>query len=48
MYQVQYSTNLAKTNWTILSTNTATGYTLAVTNSIRSDPKRFYRIRRLP
>jgi hypothetical protein len=48
VYQVQFSTNLAKTNWTILSTNIATGYTLAVTNSTGSDPQRFYRIRRLP
>jgi len=47
-YQVQYSTNLAKTNWTIISTNTAIGYTLTATNVIGSAPLRFYRIRRLP
>jgi hypothetical protein len=48
VYRVQYSTNLAKTNWTTISTNTATGYSLTVTNSIGPDPQRFYRIRRLP
>ena len=47
-YQVQYSTNLAKTNWVILSTNTATGPILTYTNAFGSDPQRFYRIRRLP
>jgi subtilase family serine protease len=45
VYRVEYSTNLARTNWTILSTNTANGYTLAVTNSIGTNPYRFYRIR---
>jgi hypothetical protein len=48
VYQVEYSTNLASTNWTILSTNTATGFTVSITNSVKSDPKRFYRIRWLP
>ena len=48
MYQVEYSTNLATTNWTILSTNTATGPILTLTNPTSSDPQRFYRIRRLP
>ena len=48
VYQVQYSTNLAGTNWTVLSTNTATGPTLTVTNGYGTDPRRFYRIRRLP
>jgi subtilase family serine protease len=47
-YQVQYSTNLTQTNWTILSTNTATGFTLTATNSIGPDPQRFYRIRWTP
>jgi hypothetical protein len=47
-YQVQYSTNLIKTNWIILSTNTATGPILTFTNSYDTDPQRFYRIRRLP
>jgi hypothetical protein len=47
-YQVQYSTNLAKTNWIVLSTNTATGPVLAYTNAYGTDPQRFYRIRRLP
>ena len=44
-YQVQYSTNLARTNWIILSTNTATGPILTLTNSYGTDPQRFYRIR---
>jgi hypothetical protein len=47
-YQVQYSTNLTKTNWIILSTNTATGSILTFTNSYGTDWQRFYRIRRLP
>jgi hypothetical protein len=47
-YQVQYSTNLAKTNWVILTTNTATGPVMKYTNAFGSDPWRFYRIRRLP
>jgi hypothetical protein len=47
-YQVQYSTNLAKTNWTILTTNIASGPVLTYTNAYGSDPRRFYRIRRLP
>jgi hypothetical protein len=44
-YQIQYSTNLAKTNWIILSTNIATGPVLTLTNSYGTDPQRFYRIR---
>ena len=48
MYRVEYSTNLAKTNWTILSTNTANNFTLTITNSIGTNPQRFYRIRQLP
>ena len=48
VYQVQYSTNLATTNWFILSTNLATGPVLTVTNGYGADPRRFYRIRRLP
>ena len=47
-YQVQYSTNLIKTNWIILSTNTATGSILMFTNSYGTDRQRFYRIRQLP
>ena len=47
-YQVQYSTNLAATNWIILSTNTAVGSTLSVTNGYGANPRRFYRIRQLP
>ncbi|HUA68490.1 MAG TPA: hypothetical protein VMA13_08075, partial [Candidatus Saccharimonadales bacterium] len=48
LYEVEYSTNLASTNWFILSTNTAIGPTLAVTNSIGTNPAVFYRILRLP
>jgi subtilase family serine protease len=44
VYRVEYSTNLAGTNWTILSTNTATDFMLTVTNSTGTDPQRFYRI----
>ena len=47
-YQVQFSTNLTKTNWIILSTNTAAGPILTFTNSYGPDHQRFYRIRRLP
>ena len=47
-YQVQYSTNLTKTNWISLSTNIATGPVLMFTNSYGTDKLRFYRIRRLP
>jgi len=47
-YQVQYSTNLTKTNWIVLSTNNATGPILTFTNTYGTDPRRFYRIRRLP
>jgi hypothetical protein len=48
VYQVKYSTNLAATNWVVLSTNLATGPILAATNGYGTDPRRFYRIRRLP
>ena len=47
-YQVQYKTNLLQTNWISLSTNTATGNSISVTNTISADPRRFYRVRRLP
>ena len=47
-YQVQFSTNLIKTNWIILGTNTATGPILTFTNSYGPDRQRFYRIRQLP
>ena len=48
VYQVQYSTNLTRTNWANLSTNTATGSILTFTNSYGADRQRFYRIRRWP
>ena len=47
-YRVEYSTNLIKTNWTPLVTNTATGFTLTTTNAIGTNSYRFYRIRQLP
>ena len=47
-YQVQFSTNLTKTNWIILGTNTAAGPILTFTNAYGPDQQRFYRIRRLP
>jgi hypothetical protein len=47
-YKVQYSTNLVTTNWFNLSTNTAVGTTLSVTNGFGTNQYRFYRILRLP
>jgi hypothetical protein len=44
VYQVQYSTNLLSTNWFNLATNTATGPTLSMTNTIGPSPWRFYRV----
>jgi subtilase family serine protease len=44
VYQVQSSTNLLSTNWSSLSTNTATGPTLSFTNNIGPGPRRFYRV----
>jgi len=48
VYQVQYKTNLLQTNWITFYTNTATGTTLSLTNSVGSDPRRFYRLLVLP
>lgn len=47
-YQVQYSTNLASTNWINLNTYSATGPNLTVTNSIGTNPAVFYRVLQLP
>lgn len=48
-YQLQYSTNLAQTNWTTLEgTLTATGGTLQATDSSPSGPARWYRVLGLP
>jgi len=44
VYQVQYSTNLLSPNWSNLATNTATGPTLSVTNTVSPIPRRFYRV----
>jgi hypothetical protein len=44
VYQVQSSTNLLSTNWSNLTSNTATGPTLTVTNPIGQYPYLFYRI----
>ena len=46
VYQVQYSTNLVSSNWLNLSTNTAIGPTLTVTNPTSPDRYRFYRVLR--
>ena len=43
VYNVQYSTNLLSL-WLNLTTNTATGSTLSVTNSTTTNPYLFYRI----
>ncbi|HEX3624484.1 MAG TPA: protease pro-enzyme activation domain-containing protein [Verrucomicrobiae bacterium] len=43
-YQVQYSTSLLSPDWINLSTNTATGSILSVTNTIGSGPQGYYRI----
>ncbi len=48
VYQAQYKTNLLQTNWISFYTNTATGSTLSLTNSVGSDPRRFYRLLLLP
>jgi hypothetical protein len=47
-YVVQYKTNLLQANWINLSTNTAATTTASFTNTITSDPVRFYRVRQLP
>lgn len=43
-YQVQYSTNLLSSNWFTLSTNTAIGPFLSVTNAVGAGPQGFYRL----
>ncbi len=47
-YEVQYSTNLASTNWFNLNTYIASGSTLTVTNVTATNPATYYRILRLP
>ncbi|HEV2331421.1 MAG TPA: protease pro-enzyme activation domain-containing protein [Verrucomicrobiae bacterium] len=47
-YQVQYSTNLASTNWLNLNNYSATGPIFTVTNSIGTNPAAFYRVLLLP
>ncbi len=47
-YQIQTTTNLLNGTWTVVSTNQATGSTLAFTNPTATDQRRYYRIRRLP
>jgi autotransporter-associated beta strand protein len=47
-YQVQYNTNLNTTNWLVLTNITASGSTASVTDTIGSDPARFYRVVLLP
>ena len=45
---VQYKTNLLQANWINLATNAATTNTISYTNLIGVDPRRFYRVQRLP
>jgi subtilase family serine protease len=47
-YEVQYSTNLASTNWFNLSTYTATNATSTVSSLIGTNPFLFYRVLQLP
>ena len=47
-YQIQYKTNLLQTNWINLATNTATANSIRFTNLMGADPRRFYRVHRLP
>jgi hypothetical protein len=47
-YQLQYSTNLASTNWINLNLYDATGSILTVTNPIGTNPAVFYRLLQLP
>lgn len=48
-YQLQYSTNLSKGNWSNLGSSIpATGTSTSVTTTIGPDPQRFYRIQLIP
>jgi hypothetical protein len=47
-YVVQYKTNLLQPNWISLSTNTAAASTASFTNTLGTDPGRFYRIWQRP
>jgi hypothetical protein len=48
-YQLQFSTNLASTNWSNLgSAVTATSGSMTASDVIGSDPARFYRVVLLP
>jgi uncharacterized repeat protein (TIGR03803 family) len=48
-YQLQYSTNLAQSNWNNLgATVTATNTTITTSDSTSPDTKRFYRVFQLP
>jgi uncharacterized repeat protein (TIGR03803 family) len=48
-YQLQYTTNLAQTNWSSLaSTITATGSTVTASDFLGLGPQRFYRVGLLP
>jgi uncharacterized repeat protein (TIGR01451 family) len=49
LYQMQYKTNLNQVTWINLgSTNLANSSTLSVSDTVRPDPQRFYRIEVLP
>jgi hypothetical protein len=47
-YQLQYKTNLNQTNWINLTNLTATNSIATASESIASDPQRFYRVVLLP
>jgi uncharacterized repeat protein (TIGR03803 family) len=48
-YQVQFTTNLSRTNWNNCgSPVTATNFTATASDSITTDPQRFYRVVLLP
>jgi hypothetical protein len=47
-YEVECSTNLASTNWTVVNIYSATNPTLSVTNPIGANPFLFYRVIQLP
>ncbi|MGA2855138.1 MAG: hypothetical protein ABSE90_13555, partial [Verrucomicrobiota bacterium] len=50
VYQVQFKTNLLRTNWAVLKSITATNtvITFVDTNPITSSPQKFYRLQLLP
>jgi hypothetical protein len=48
-YQLQFSTNLSRTNWVNLGTSViATNFAVSASDTIGPDPQRFYRVVLLP